>query len=272
MRSRSLLLPLAGLLAAVHVVGVLTAAPILRYAEVLAVAVLLAYALLAGLPSPRWVVPVGLIVVAVDAWWTMPVDPAEGGYRWQVLEPGPPPEFTDGLWTGLALTWAALFFVLLLAVVSWPQTDRRPSGRLSVGALLAAAAVVGYVVFRLAGYHGGQPRVAAVAVLAPLALALAAVLLAALLVRRGHRLAAGGAVLLLVAALFQFDAALAPYTLLPLSPNRGTLLTGAMAGPALVTMPALTAAAELAGYLLLVAGLRARRTERSRGQPGPAAG
>ncbi|MEV6690123.1 hypothetical protein AB0M35_01415 [Micromonospora sp. NPDC051196] len=287
MRSRSLLLSMAGLLAAVHVAGVLTAAPILRQAEVLAVAVLLAYALLAGLPSPRWMAPVGLIVVAVDAWWTMPVDPADG-YRWQLLQPGPPPDFTMGLRTGLQLTWAALVLVLLLILTAWRQRARRPSRRFVTGLVMAAGTVVGYAVLRvverhrnnmvdtgLSDDHGRQSEtgVAAAAVLAPLALALAAVLLAALLVRRSHRLAAGGAVLLLVAALFQFDAALAPYTLLPLSPSRGTLFTGAMVSPALVTAPALTVAAELAGYLLLVAGLRTRRTERSRlGRPGPAVG
>lgn len=284
MRLRSLLLPLAGLLATAHVVGVLTAAPILRHAEVLAVAVLLAYALLVGLSShlpagdraaPRWALPAGLVVVAADAWRTVPVDAADGGYRWQILEPGPPPEFTDGLWTGLALTWAALFFVLLLAVVNRPQTDRRPSGRLVVGVLLTAGAVVGYAVFRLADRDGGQPGVVAAAVFAPLALALAALLLAALLLRQGRRLAAGGAILLVVAALCHMDAALAPYTLLPLSPSRGTVFTGAVVGPTLVVAPALAVAAELAGYLLLVAGLRPDRSERGRatgGRPEPVLG
>ncbi|MFG2060612.1 hypothetical protein ACGFIK_04250 [Micromonospora sp. NPDC048871] len=296
MRLRSLLLPSAGLLFAVHLAGVLTSAPILRHAEVLAVALILAYALVVGLPSPRWVVPAGLVVVAVDAWSTMPVDPAAAGYRWHVLEPGPPPEFTEGLWTGLELTWAALVFVLLLALVNRrataggrPRTDSPASGRLVIGLLLAGGPVLGYAVFRvvevrrntmeveLADQHDGQPgtEVLAAAVLAPLALALAALLLAALLLGQGRRRATGGAVLLVVAALFHIDAALAPYTLLPLSPTRGTVFTGAMVSPILVMAPALAVAAELTGYLLLVAGLRPDRPDRHRAkgdQPRPAIG
>ncbi|MGC5029877.1 hypothetical protein [Micromonospora sp. DT229] len=289
MRPRSLLLPSAGLLLAVHVVGVLTSAPILRHAEVLAVALILAYALVVGLPSPLWVVPAGLVVVAVDAWSTMPVDPADAGYRWHVLEPGPPPKFTEGLWTGLELTWAALVFVLLLAFVNRPagrrvtaggrpRTDRPASGRLVIGLLLAAGAMLGYAVFRavevrrntmeieLADQHDGQPGIGvlAAAVLAPLALALAALLLAVLLLRQGRWRATGGAVLLVVAALFHIDAALAPYTLLPLSPARGTVFTGVVVSPILVMAPALAVAAELTGYLLLVAGLRPDRPVRHR--------
>ncbi len=103
--------------------------------------------------------------------------------------------------------------------------------------------------------------------LAPLALTLGTIVLAALLVGRGRRLAAGGAGLLAFAALFHLDMALASHTPSSYWGQPGSLFSGAFTGtPSLATVPALTSAAELAGYLLLVAGLRVAAVERA--QPG----
>ncbi|MFG1715202.1 hypothetical protein [Micromonospora sp. NPDC049203] len=84
MRRATLLLILATVCAVAHVVGVLTAAPLWRGAEVLSLALLLAYAVAAGLPPPRWAVPVALAPLIVDAVRTMPADPGSADTGWMV--------------------------------------------------------------------------------------------------------------------------------------------------------------------------------------------
>ncbi len=151
MRLRPLLLSAAGAVAAAHVGGVLMAAPILRQAEVLALVLLLAYALLAGLPSPRWAMPVALAALVVDAVRTMPPDPADRRF-WYVIRPGPPSDLTGELHEGLDLAWAALLVVLVLTLVAGRHAGR-PSRRVLVGTALVAATVVGYVLLGMAEVH-----------------------------------------------------------------------------------------------------------------------
>lgn len=286
MRSRSLLLCAAGVLSVVHVVGVLTNEPILRQAEVAALLLLLAYALLAGRLSPRWALPAALAVLVVGASRTMPADPADGR-RWQMFWSTAPPDVTVGLRTGLQPTWAALVAVLLLLlmVARWP--GRRPSRPILVGLALVAVTVTGYAVLGLVevrraasdvaawrpddhGWQSDSTLVAAVAILPPLALVLGVLVLAAMLIARGRRLAAGGAGLLAVAALLHLDVALAAHTSLPYSASRGVLftdafvVTGSTDAFTLATVPALTIVAELAGYLLLVVGLSGGGPARTR--------
>ncbi|GIJ28630.1 hypothetical protein Vqi01_37920 [Micromonospora qiuiae] len=275
MRFRSLLLSAAGTLAAAHVVGVLTDAPILRQAEVAALVLLLAYALLAGPPSPRWAVPVALAVLVVDAVRTMPPDPAPG-YHWQVFR-YEPLDLSGEFRAGLELTWAALVFVLVLALMAWRCAGRTsaaanaggPSRRVQVGAVLAGGLVVSYAAIRLLHRHrnarpswaGGlsDTELDAAVLVPPLALVLGAIALAAMLIGQGRRLAACGAGLLALAAMFHLDAAMAlgPRWLSSYPADPGVVFTEVFVfTPTLATVPALTSAAELAGYLLVVAGLR----------------
>ncbi|RKN46315.1 hypothetical protein [Micromonospora endolithica] len=158
MRLRPLLLAAAAGLAAAHVLGILAGDPLLRYAEILALLLLLGHALLGELPAPRWVVPTG-----------------------------------DG--------------------------DRRHLGT---------------------------------AVSLPVALGLAAVGLAAVLVRRGRRSAATGAVLLAVTALAYVDTALAAVPLPVYVGHESAVLTGAarLSSGVSSPLPALTAATELAADTL----------------------
>jgi hypothetical protein len=71
-RPKPLLLSAAAACAVVHAVGILFAYPLWRYAEVLSVGVLLVYAVVSGLPAPRWAVPAALAGLAMDAVRTMP--------------------------------------------------------------------------------------------------------------------------------------------------------------------------------------------------------
>ncbi|MFF0658640.1 hypothetical protein [Micromonospora tulbaghiae] len=282
MRRVPLLLILAAVCAVAHVVGVLVAAPLWRGAEVLSLALLLAYAVAAGLRAPRWAVPAALVPLIVDAFRTMPAEPGAGNFGWTVYGGGDSGfDRTAGFDAAFAGSWAALVAVAVLLVAFRGRGRRRPL----IAAAVAAAPVLGYAAVRVADIGTAAAAVTpgleirtettltrvdgpghdqvdvvpalVLAVLPPLALALAALALAALLAGRGRRLAATGAALLAVLALPLLDAALAavPH---PLDAD-GTALFAWYAITPTAAMPqpvaALTAAVELAAYLLLVAGL-----------------
>ncbi|PZF93254.1 hypothetical protein C1I93_18130 [Micromonospora endophytica] len=282
-----MLLVAAGALGVAHVVGVLTDAPILRQAEVFALALLLAYALFAGLPSPRWAVPAGLAVLIFDAVRTMPSGRVD--YGWQVFR-YEPLELSGRLRDGLELTWAALVVVLVLALVARRHAGR-PSRWALVGAVLTGGLVLGYLAVRVAhGLRKARPAWAGdggrsdsiefvtAALTPPLVLALGAIALATMLVGQGRRLAACGAGLLALAAMFHLDTAMAlgPQRLSAYPVDPGVVFTQVFTfTPTLATAPALTSAAELAGCLLLVVGLcggRPERTGSAGGEPAPVDG
>ncbi|MFF0878400.1 hypothetical protein [Micromonospora aurantiaca (nom. illeg.)] len=297
MRRAPLLLILAAVSAVAHVVGVLVAAPLWRGAEVLSLALLLAYAVAAGLPAPRWAVPAALVPLIVDAVRTMPTEPGAGDFGWTVDGSGDSAvDRTAGFDAALAGSWAALVAVAVL-LLAYRGRGRR---RHLIAAAVAAAPVVGYAAVRVAdigvaagtrvvetrsrttltrvdgpGYHDQADVVPALvlAVLPPLALALAALALAALLAGRGRRLAATGAALLAVLALPLLDAAIEAVRL-PVSAD-GTALFAWYAITPTTAMPqpmtALTAVVELAAYLLLVAGLTGA-DRAAPAVPAPAAG
>ncbi|MBQ1025946.1 hypothetical protein [Micromonospora sp. C95] len=273
MRYRPILPVLAGALAAVHVLGILTGVPLLRQAEVAALLLLTAYALTARRPGRSWALPVALTALVVEAWIMMPADPADRG--WQVLRPGAV-DPTLGFVTGLRLSWAALLLVLILLLTGL-RRDARPGRFALAGAVLAATLVVGYAAVRLAEIHFAvsesgrsgpgdtSPSGAAAvgAMLAPLALAVGALVLAVLLAGRRRRVAAGGAVLLALVALTHLDTALTALAL-PRYAERGVLLSAAFQANASLPAsgPAVFAAVELAAYLLLVVGLVGRHPPR----------
>ncbi|MEU8071878.1 hypothetical protein AB0B20_19190 [Micromonospora sp. NPDC049151] len=283
MRRARLLLILATVCAVAHVVGVLTAAPLWRGAEVLSLALLLAYAVAAGLPPPRWAVPVALAPLIVDAVRTMPAEPGAADTGWVVYGSGDNVfDSTAGFDVTLAGSWAALAAVAALLVAFRGRGRRRHL----IAAAVAAAPVVGYAAVRAAdiglavaagtrivethtvttltrvegrGYHDQADVVPALvlAVLPPLALALAALGLAVLLAGRGRRLAATGAALLAVLALPLLDAGIEALRL-PGSADGTALFAWYAITPTRTLpqpVPALTAVVELAAYLLLVAGL-----------------
>ncbi|MFI7509685.1 hypothetical protein ACIBSS_22975 [Micromonospora aurantiaca] len=296
MRRAPLLLILAAVSAVAHVVGVLVAAPLWRGAEVLSLALLLAYAVAAGLPAPRWAVSAALVPLIVDAVRTIPAEPGAGDVGWTVYGSGDSAvDRTAGFDAALAGSWAALVAVAVL-LLAYRGRGRR---RHLIAASVAAAPVVGYAAVRVAdiavaagtrvvetrtrntltrvdgpGYDQADVVPALVlAVLPPLALALAALALAALLAGRGRRLAATGAALLAVLALPLLDAAIEAVRL-PVSADGAALFawyaitpTTAMPQP----MTALTAVVELAAYLLLVAGLTGA-DRAAPAVPAPAAG
>ncbi len=298
MRRAPLLLILAAAVCAVaHVVGVLVAAPLWRGAEVLSLALLLAYAVAAGLPAPRWAVPAALVPLIVDAVRTMPAEPGAGDVGWTVYgSDDSAVDRTAGFDAALAGSWAALVAVAVLLLAYWGRGRRRHL----IAAAVAAAPVVGYAAVRVTdigvaagtrvvetrsrntlirvdspGYQDQADVVPALvlAVLPPLALALAALALAALLAGRGRRLAATGAALLAVLALPLLDAAIEAVRL-PVSAD-GTALFAWYAITPTTAMPqpmtALTAVVELAAYLLLVAGLTGA-DRAAPAVPAPAAG
>ncbi|RNI06217.1 hypothetical protein EEZ25_03455 [Micromonospora aurantiaca] len=294
MRRAPLLLILAAVSAVAHVVGVLVAAPLWRGAEVLSLALLLAYAVAAGLPAPRWAVSAALVPLIVDAVRTIPAEPGAGDVGWTVYGSGDSAvDRTAGFDAALAGSWAALVAVAVL-LLAYRGRGRR---RHLIAASVAAAPVVGYAAVRVAdiavaagtrvvetrtrntltrvdgpGYDQADVVPALVlAVLPPLALA--ALALAALLAGRGRRLAATGAALLAVLALPLLDAAIEAVRL-PVSADGAALFawyaitpTTAMPQP----MTALTAVVELAAYLLLVAGLTGA-DRAAPAVPAPAAG
>ncbi len=278
MRSGNPLLAAVAVCAVAHATGILVADPVWRYAEVLSLALLLAYAVVNGLPQPRWAVPAVLTALLVDAVRTMPADPGTGSLGWQVLRPGPADVDTwAGFEAGLMLCGASSIAAVVLLVV-WRRAGWR---RWTVAvAAVAGMLVLGYVVVRVVAiwlataaeqrpYAGGadvaDDRVTAVglAVLPPVALGLTALALAAALAGQGRWLASAGAVLLAVVALPHLDASIGA---VPLPLHAGEVRGAAFAWPAdapslstLQPVPALAAAVELTAYLLLVAGLTGAR-------------
>ncbi|SCG39139.1 hypothetical protein [Micromonospora coxensis] len=268
---RPLLLAAAVTLAAVHALGILVGDPLLRYAEILALLPLLAYGLLGALPAPRVALLAASTVLVVDAVRTVPAVPT-GSYGWQVsgLEQ---PDLQASFVTGLSLTWAPLLFVLLLVLPA-----RKGSGlrrHVLAVAALPATLVTGYAAVRLGdmflgtrdaqrasagfGYDAIKTlSAAALATLTPLALALAAIGLAAMLARQGRRLAAAGAMLLALAALPHLDDALDAVPTPVYAGDRTALFAWDAITPSLTLpapVPALTAVLELSAYILLAIGL-----------------
>ncbi|TDB93008.1 hypothetical protein E1091_12320, partial [Micromonospora fluostatini] len=145
MRRGPLLLTAAGACAAAHVAGVLMADPVWRYAEVLAIVLLLAYAVSNGLPAPRWAMPAALAVLLVEAVRTLPAD-RHAGYGWSTYDPSARIDVPSGFEAGLAASWASLTAVAVLLVV-WRRGGwrRRPV----VAATVTAVLVTGYAVVRI---------------------------------------------------------------------------------------------------------------------------
>lgn len=288
-RLRPPLIGTAAVLAATHVLGVLFGDPPLRHAEVLALLVLAGYALLGELPEPRWVVPAALLVLVVEAYRTAPADIGDGSDQFLAVAPDgyspPPVMLTDGL----DLTWAALAASLLLlwAGRRWPAAYHQPvprRGPVVTGTVLAVLLLTAYPAVRLSEFAldlsaGEQstsastdPVSAAVVragsvMLAPLVLGLAAICLTAVLFRRSRVIAALGAALLAVAALPQFDLALAKADLpVYAGPPSALAISFAITPSPLIAapLPALAAAIELAAYVFLAVGLtRTGRREKT---------
>ncbi|MFG2049331.1 hypothetical protein ACGFIW_18105 [Micromonospora sp. NPDC048935] len=270
MRPRPFLLSAAAVCAALHVAGVLTARPIWRYAEVLSVGLLLAYAMVNRSPVSRWALGLALAVLLADAVRTMPAARDSDGYGVQVLTPGPAPEIPSAFELGLSLCWPSLTVVLVL-LVAFRRGGWR--WRTAVPAVVGAALVLGYAAVRVVATWRSAaaepPRAndtdvadltmaVSTAVLPPLVLGLAALALAAALLGHGRRLASTGAALLALMALPLVDSCIAavPMPVYLWSDNAGLVwdaITPTLSMPR--PMPALTAVAELTAYLLLVVGL-----------------
>ncbi|WP_435124068.1 hypothetical protein [Micromonospora tulbaghiae] len=248
--------------------------PVWRYAEVVAIGLFLAYAVVSGLPAPRRSVPAALAVLLLDAVRTMPADPNER-YGWQVLKPGGDIDTLSGFESGIAACWAPLTAVAVLLVVCHRAGWRR---RTAAAAAVAAVLVTGYAIVRIVDiwlaigadqrqYPTGPDSTDSViavslAVLPPLALGLAALALAAALAGRHRRLASTGAALLAVAALPHLDASISAVPL-PLHAGDRTALFAWQAITPTLSMPqpvpAITTLMELTAYLLLVMGLTGSR-------------
>ena len=272
MRSRLILLTAAASSAALHVAGVLTANPIWRYAEVLSIGLLLAYAIISRSQSSRWVLWVALAVLFVDAVRTMPAARGSDSYGGMVLVPGPSIDTPSAFESGLSLCWPLVTAACVL-LVAW----RRGGWHLQTvaPAVVGAALIIGYAVFRVVsiwrdvaadppratGTDEAETMALSTAVLPPLVLGITALALAAALAGHGRRLASIGAALLALMALPLLDTCIgmAP---IPLSVSSDHALfawhaiTPTLSIPQ--PMPALTAAVELTAYLLLVAGLTDR--------------
>ncbi|MCW3817740.1 hypothetical protein ONA91_25125 [Micromonospora sp. DR5-3] len=241
--------------------------PVWRYAEVVAIGLLLAYAVVSGLPALRWAVPAALAVLLLDAVRTMPADPNER-YGWQVLKPGGDINALSGFESGLTACWAPLTAAAVLLVVWHRSAWRR---RTAAAAAVAAVLVTGYAVVRIVDIWltiGTDQRqyptrtdsadavtAVSLAVLPSLALGLTALALATALAGHHRRLGSAGAALLAVAALPHLDASIGAVPLPLYAGDRTALfaITPTLSMPQPV--PALTALMELTAYLLLVTGL-----------------
>ncbi|GHJ12867.1 MULTISPECIES: hypothetical protein [unclassified Micromonospora] len=284
MRRGPLLLTGAAVCAVLHAVGVLAAHPVWRGAEVLSLALLLAYALTRGLPAPRWSVPAALAVLLVDAVRTMPAAPGGREFGWTVYGRIEHVDVTAGFAAGLTACGAALAATVLLLVGWRARVTRGPV----VTAALVAVPLLGYALIRVVDLRRdllaeqrsrpGGPDVAdavgalILAVLPALALALTALALAVLLVGRGRWLAAAGAVLLSLVAWPLIDTSIDAVRLpVPTFTESEVLYavtpTAALPQP----VPALAVLVELTAYLLLVAGL-AGAGRRAPAAPAPVAG
>ncbi|MFI6825424.1 hypothetical protein ACIBJE_31410 [Micromonospora sp. NPDC050187] len=272
-----------------HATGILVADPVWRYAEVLSLALLLAYAVVSGLPNPRWAVPSALTALFVDAVRTMPADPDTGPHGWQILRPGPTDVDTwAGFESGLTLCWASSTAVVVLLAVRHRAGWWRRTVAVAVG-VGAATLLTGYAIVRVVdvwhttradqrpyanGVDASDAVIAAsLAVLPPVALGLTALALATALAGRGRWLASAGAVLLAVVALPHLDASIGAVPL-PVDADGYVVsfawqaITPGLSMPQPV--PALTAAVELTAYLLLVAGLTGTHRPTGVAPAGPA--
>ncbi|SCL23534.1 hypothetical protein GA0074692_1598 [Micromonospora pallida] len=272
MRPEKPLLTAAATCAALHAVGILVAEPVWRYAEVLSLGLLLAYAVVSGLPTPRWAVPTALTLLLVDAFLTLPADPTADRSDWQFLAPGPTGVDTwSGFASGLTLCWAPLTAVAVL-LLAWRHVGWHR--RTAAVAAVVAALVTGYAIVRVVdvwlvarsesrpsafGVDAADPVIAVpLAVLPPLALGLSALALATVLAGHGRWLASAGAMVLVLVALPHLDASIGAVPR-PLYAGEAFVEFAWQTIPPSRSMPqpvpALTAAVELTSYLLLVAGL-----------------
>jgi hypothetical protein len=278
-RPGPIFLATAALFAVTHAAGVLFATPVWRFAELASLGALLAYAVLRGLPEPRWALPAALAALFVDAVRTLPPVPSASEFSWQILTPAEGIEMTSGVEAAFAAWWAPLVAVVLL-LIAWHQ-GHLPSRVATTVAAVAAVLITGYAAIRVIGIglavrgshtpHPGRVdaaetmTAATLAVLPAVALGLAAVALTAVLARTRRRLAAAGASLLAVVALPHIDsgieAAALPYSASIYTGLFGTdLLTPTLVMPQ--PLSAMTTALEMAAFLLLVAGNAGPRLQR----------
>ncbi|MFC3992576.1 hypothetical protein [Actinoplanes siamensis] len=206
----------------------------------------------------------------MDAVRTMPADPGTAGYGWKVLQPDNGVDVPSGFEAGLTATGALLAAAALL-LVAWGRGRWRPSA--TAAAALPAVLITGYAVVRVVdialAVRVERERYAysvdadsavtsvSLAVLPALALGLTALMLAAALAGRGRRLASVGAALLAVVALPHLDSSIGAVQLPLYAGDRTALFSWHAIAPTLSMphpVPALTAAVELAGVLLLVVG------------------
>jgi hypothetical protein len=125
----------AGFLAFLHASGTLLDRPVFRYAEILALGVLLAVTIARGLPEPQWALPVGFAALLIDAVRTLPpLYPQAGptGYWAYSLGPVPGP---SAFALGMELTWAPFLFAMAVLITSFPLPTR------SLPVVLGAVAV-----------------------------------------------------------------------------------------------------------------------------------
>ncbi|MET8282960.1 hypothetical protein [Micromonospora sp. NPDC005174] len=244
-----------------------------RYAEVSSFGLLLAFAVVAGLPTPRWAVPAALTPLLVDSVRRIPMDANAAG--WQALERGRGVDALSGFNAGLSLCASSLVAVTVLLLVVWrPGVSR---GRATAAAALLAASLLGYVVVRAVDIWlavrvervqhltGTGPDETLVAVglgtFPPLALGFIALALAAALAGRGRRLASSGAVLLALITVPLVEASIEAVPLPFDAGHRTALLAWHVAAPRLSTphlISAMTTAAQMAAYALIIVGLTSR--------------
>ncbi|MEV1156278.1 hypothetical protein AB0J27_12865 [Micromonospora chokoriensis] len=269
-----------------HVVGILTGHQVWPYAEVLSVGLLLAFAVVAGLPAPRWAVPAAVTALLVDSVRSIPIDANAAG--WRVLEPGGGVDILSGFKTGLSLCASSLTAVTVLLVV-WGRGA--PRGRTPAVAALLAASLLGYAGVRAVdiwlavraeqGQHstGTSPAETLIAVglaaLPPLALGFTALALAVALAGRGRRLSSSGAVLLVLITVPLVEASIEAVPLPFNAGHRTALLAWHVAVPRLPVphlITAMTTAAQLAAYTLIIVGLSSRYHRAHDASPEEAAG
>ncbi|MFD0782362.1 hypothetical protein ACFQZ8_00250 [Micromonospora azadirachtae] len=247
--------------------------PLWRYAEVLSIILLLAYAVVSRLPGPRWALPTALAVLLVDAVRTIPSAPGASGNGSQFLSPDIGVETAPAFESALTVCWAPLTAVLVL-FLAWRRGGWHR--RTAVAATTGAVLIIGYAFVRVVDIWlaigaerrpystgtdtAGSMTAVGLAVLPPLALGMTALALVTTLAGHSRGLASIGAVLLALIALPLTDASIGAVPL-PLHVDlRGALFAWDAITPTLSTpqpMPALTALVELTAYLLLVTGLTA---------------
>ncbi|MEV6600032.1 hypothetical protein AB0M36_24725 [Actinoplanes sp. NPDC051346] len=251
---------------------------------------LLTFALVRGLPAPRWTIPAALAALLVDAVWTLPAGgPGHSGYVW-VLQPSDAGvDMPSGFESALSACWAPLAAVALF-LLAWRHGGERRRRPLIAAAVLAGFSVTGYAVVRVIDIwlevraRHVQSRsiidvtdtVTAVilAVLPPLVLGLTAVALVVVLAGHGRRLAAAGAFLLAVSVLPSVDASLGAVPLPLYAGDRTALFSWHAITPTLAMMQpvlAVTTLVEMTALLLLIAGIVGWRGPARADQPSPAA-